>query len=97
VNGIFEGSSMSKPPATTKTYIRFDRETFIRDFLKRDDTSSIAFMAVAIDMNGGTHWAELSEKQILQLSKSFKIDLGTCRAAKDFHMQVPGTALVTNQ
>ncbi len=96
VNSIFEGSTMYKAPATTKTYIRFDRATFIRDFLKRDDTS-IAFMAVAIDLNGGAHWAEMSEKEILHLSKSYKIELGRCLAAKNFHKQVPGTALVTNQ
>lgn len=95
VNGIFEGSSMYKAPATTKTYIRFDRETFIKDFLKRD--ASIQFMAVAIDFNGGAHWAEMSEKEILHLSQAYKIQLGTCIAAKDFHRPVPGTALVTNQ
>ncbi|MBY0429293.1 MAG: hypothetical protein K2Q32_08755 [Alphaproteobacteria bacterium] len=95
VNGIFEGSTMYKAPATTKSYIRFDRETFIKDFLKRDD--SIKFMAVAIDFNGNAHWAEMSEKEILHLSQFFKIELGTCIAAKDFHRQVPGTALVTNQ
>lgn len=95
VNGIFEGSTMYKAPATTKTYIRFDRETFIKDFLKRDD--SIQFMAVAIDFDGGAHWAEMSEKEIMHLSNFFKIELGRCIAAKDFHRQVPGTALVTNQ
>ncbi len=95
INGIFEGSTMYKAPATTKSYIRFDRETFIKDFLKRDDTS-IKYMAVAIEFDGNTHWAEMSEKEISKLSKGYKIELGTCLAAKDFHRPVPGTALVTN-
>lgn len=96
INSVFEGASMDKARATTKTYIRFDRETFIKDALKRDPTS-ISFMAMAIDLNGGTHWVEMSEKEILQLSKDYKIELGKCVAAKGFHRAVPGTAFVTNK
>lgn len=96
LNGIFEGSTMYKAPATTEAYIRFDRDTFITDYLKRDPTS-IKFMAVAVEFDGTTHWAEMSEKEIAKLSKGFKVELGRCMAAKDFHRQVPGIAKVTNQ
>ncbi len=95
-NGIFERSSMYKPYNTTKTYIRFDRETFITDFLKRE-VNSIPFIAVAVDMNGGVYWTEMSLKENMKLAKRFKIDLGTCLTAPNFHYNVPGAALVTNQ
>lgn len=95
-NGIFERSSMWKPYNTTKTYIRFDRETFITDFLKRE-VNSIPFIAVAVDMNGSVYWMESSLKENTKLSKRFKIELGTCLAAPNFHYNVPGAALVTNQ
>lgn len=95
-NGIFERSSMWKPYNTTKTYIRFDRETFITDFLKRE-VNSVPFIAVAVDMNGGVYWMESSLKENTKLSKRFKIELGTCLAAPNFHYNVPGAALVTNQ
>lgn len=92
---IFERSSMNKSYATTKSYIRFDRETFIKDFLKRDETS-IAFLAVAVDFGGNIYWSEMSQKENLQLSRQYKIDLGTCKSANGIHYQIPGASYVTN-
>jgi hypothetical protein len=95
-NTVFEGSSMNKAYVTTKDYIRFDRGAFIKDFLKRDE-NSIAFLAMAVDFSGGIHWAEMSEAENLKLSNQYKVALGTCLSAKGFHMQIPGTAYVTNK
>ncbi|NDE90455.1 MAG: hypothetical protein EB059_04850 [Alphaproteobacteria bacterium] len=93
---IFERGGMSKSYATTKTYIRFDRETFIRDYLKRD-AKSMAFLAVAVDFNNQVYWSEMTEKENLLLAKQFKIELGTCIAAPDTHFVLPGAAKVTNR
>ncbi|MDX1922073.1 MAG: hypothetical protein SFW65_02950 [Alphaproteobacteria bacterium] len=95
-NSVFERSGMTKPFNTTKSYLRFDRGTFIKDFLKRDETS-LAFLAVAVDLNGGVYWSEMTEKENAKLSKQFKIDLGTCLAAPNTHFTIPGVYFVTNQ
>ncbi len=95
-NTVFERSGMTKPFNTTKSYLRFDRGTFIKDFLKRDE-NSIAFLAVAVDLNGGVYWSEMSEKENMKLSKQFRIDLGTCLAAPNTHFTIPGVYYVTNQ
>ncbi len=95
-NSVFERSSMSRSYATTKRYVRFDRETFIHDFLNRDDFS-MTYLAVIIDMDGAVHWSEMTRQENQDLSRRFKTDLGTCLSANGIHYQIPGASIVTNQ
>jgi hypothetical protein len=94
-NPIYERRGISKSYAVTDRFIRFDKQTFSKDFLKKE-TIPKGCMAVVLDINGVVYWADMSEQQIKKLSAQYKVDVGTCKTAKDFHKPIPGTAVVTN-
>jgi hypothetical protein len=94
-NAIFERSGISKSYAITDRFIRFDKETFTKDYLQKSDVPKDC-MAMVMDSNGTVYWADMPEKDIKKLSAQYKVDLGTCKTAKDFHMAIPGAAVVTN-
>lgn len=93
--GIFEERKAGQSLAARADFIRFNKVTFLRDYLK-DGEMKVGFIAAASDAQNIVYWTKLTEKEAFELSRQFGLDFGTCLSADPTRMAFPGAYRVTN-
>lgn len=93
--GIFEERKINKSLSARANFIRFNRVTFLRDFLK-DQERELHHIAAISDMNNVVYWTEMHDKEAETLSHNYNVDYGTCIAADPNRFAMPGAYRVTN-
>lgn len=96
--GIFEERQTGRSLESRPEFIRFNKVTFLRDYLNdKDGEMKVGFLAAMSDSSNVIYWTEMGEREAYELSRKYGIDFGTCLSADPLRLAFPGAYRVTNK